>query len=875
MKLLRLEVRDWRAIENRQVTLGDGVTLIEGPNEIGKSSLVEALGMLLREADSSAKKDVKAIQPAGKDVGSTVTAEIRVGEHHFTYSKTFNKTKQTTLDIHAPKNRQITGREAHDHIQQLLAETVDMTLWEALLVTQGEKVTIADLKDSAGLAAALDRVAGSGSGSPDDGDLYHAVQREYERYFTLKAGQSKITADEALLESARVSRDDAQRALEEVEADVARQERLSLDVRNREQALPALQAALEKYEGEWKDVDTLQRELELKHRELATVTQSFDTTTRALKERASLSQQIERDSAALEEAKKRIAPLQSDAETARTKLENAEQALKDLKNRRDRARDHFRLTKEDNEYVHAAAKRDGEERRLANLRDLEDKLDSAVKGAQQILVDDAALTQIRDAENERRVAREKRDVAATRVTITAQKNQQILFGEESVQLPGGESKEDVVAARLHIELPGVATIEIAPPQSTAELETELEKVAGELHALRERYAVASLEEAIEARNRKALYESEIKRLKEKQSDLLAGESIAELSESIASLRRSCEKYTQSRTAKTAIPATLTDARRALAEADSRVDAAELAWERGHETAEQLRQAANASDKAYRDAHERLIGARATVQSLNGRLEQARAAEPDDQLKQAAQQAASVKGEVSQIVADLNQQLAALNPDRINALRENAMQAVARSSKELDQVKTELAVVDDRLEQAQANGRFEALEAAEATLDARSNEVDALRRRAAAARRLWETLTKHRDEARQTYVQPLREAIERLGRIVFAPDFEVALNDDWSIESRTMNGKTLPYSELSIGAKEQLSILARLAAARITSSDGGVPMIIDDALGFSDPSRLETMGAAISAAGKECQIIILTCTPGRFANIGNAHTVRLS
>ena len=44
-------------------------------------------------------------------------------------------------------------------------------------------------------------------------------------------------------------------------------------------------------------------------------------------------------------------------------------------------------------------------------------------------------------------------------------------------------------------------------------------------------------------------------------------------------------------------------------------------------------------------------------------------------------------------------------------------------------------------------------------------------------------------------------------------------------------------------------------------------MIDDALGWSDPQRLKTMGAAIAAAGKQCQIIVLTCTPGRYGHVG--------
>ena len=46
MRLDRLELQHWRAIEHCSVSLAPGLTLIEGPNEAGKSTLVEALRLL-------------------------------------------------------------------------------------------------------------------------------------------------------------------------------------------------------------------------------------------------------------------------------------------------------------------------------------------------------------------------------------------------------------------------------------------------------------------------------------------------------------------------------------------------------------------------------------------------------------------------------------------------------------------------------------------------------------------------------------------------------------------------------------------------------------------------------------------------------------
>ena len=51
-------------------------------------------------------------------------------------------------------------------------------------------------------------------------------------------------------------------------------------------------------------------------------------------------------------------------------------------------------------------------------------------------------------------------------------------------------------------------------------------------------------------------------------------------------------------------------------------------------------------------------------------------------------------------------------------------------------------------------------------------------------------------------------------------------------------------------------------------------MIDDALGWSDPQRLQSMGAAIATAGQQCQVVILTCTPGRYSYVGNATVVNL-
>jgi uncharacterized protein YhaN len=132
----------------------------------------------------------------------------------------------------------------------------------------------------------------------------------------------------------------------------------------------------------------------------------------------------------------------------------------------------------------------------------------------------------------------------------------------------------------------------------------------------------------------------------------------------------------------------------------------------------------------------------------------------------------------------------------------------------------------------------------------------------------------RDKVRRAYVAPLKERIEHLGRLVFDVSFQVDVNEDLQIASRTTNGITVPFDSLSGGTREQLSLLFRLACSMIVAKDGGTPLILDDALGYTDAERLRSMGVALDRAARECQIIIFTCVPERYSYVGEATLVSM-
>ena len=172
-------------------------------------------------------------------------------------------------------------------------------------------------------------------------------------------------------------------------------------------------------------------------------------------------------------------------------------------------------------------------------------------------------------------------------------------------------------------------------------------------------------------------------------------------------------------------------------------------------------------------------------------------------------------------------------------------------------------IRDRLEINGESGLEEEYQKAQRDAFVAQDAVARFKRRAHAAALLYETLRECREDAQRSYVAPLKSEIERLGKVIFGEEFRVVIGEDLSVEGRVMNGTTIPYTSLSSGAKEQIGILQRLATARIVGK-GGVPLLLDDAVAYTDNVRQEALASALGFASADTQTIIVTCAPERYA-----------
>jgi len=115
--------------------------------------------------------------------------------------------------------------------------------------------------------------------------------------------------------------------------------------------------------------------------------------------------------------------------------------------------------------------------------------------------------------------------------------------------------------------------------------------------------------------------------------------------------------------------------------------------------------------------------------------------------------------------------------------------------------------------------------------------------------------------------PVLDRLEPYLRLVF-PDGRLSLGEGFALETLQRGKATEKVAVLSEGTREQLAVLVRLGFGRLLAEAGSpAPLILDDALVYSDDTRIERMFEALKLAAESHQVLVLTCRERTFAGLG--------
>jgi len=863
MKISALRLFNVKRFGGRGVAIegiGDGVNVLCAANEYGKSTSFEALHALFFQPHSGTPGDVQRLRPYSGG-NPLVEADISTGEGSFRITKQYYGGRSArVLDLGSGRlvaqadeaenfitslirggtsgpagllwvRQGITGMEKRSRTEEEGEKQVRQSLLESV---QGEVEAVTGGRRMADIMAAAKEALSdmvTATGRPKAGGRYAAAIEERDR---LVAAEARLAAEVTRLRQALDQRANAAARLVELDSPAEREERKA--------AIQRAQSKFDAAKAQNEKLKTAEAELKLVRERRSAADREFKAFAEARGKAALLQGSLSSAEIDRAEAIKRRREAADAIEMARKNVDLAETEEQELRER---------LTRFD-----AATKaREAHERladlkqRLAEAEKLRQSIDEGEAHLALLRIPVKTIEELQACEVEIAKLRAIAEAARPSVSIHYEADAAGTVTLDGKPLTDGEDRTYDGQARLDVA--GIATITLRSNRP-GRSDNQLAQAEAARTAHLALMGVDSLSAARDRQARAQQADTDLRGLRHRLS-FIAPEGLAKLREeveagntiSLVGLNLD-EDPAQLRAALTQAEERRKHARLALREVEpdqSRADEAFVAAETTLASlySEQAQLAVILGTEEARAERERALLATLTdmIQSLS-------------EAEAHALKLGTDAGDLASIEAALTRarSIEAAVDKEINALRET-----------MAGLNAEIRAQSDEAVEEKWRETSEALTAAIARMAAYEKEVAVLQR-------VTTALENARSEARELYLKPVMAELGPLLRLLFD---DVAITfDDKTLLPQTIlrNGQEEDVDRLSGGMREQLSVLTRLAFARLLARDGRpAPVILDDALVYSDDDRIEKMFDALHRQSRDQQIIVFSCRQRAFQKLG--------
>ncbi len=886
MKIRSIELENFRKFVRpvRVVGFGDGLNVLFGPQEFGKSTILAAIRGLLFERYRSKTEELRRMQPYDSNAAPVLAMEFDLADGRYRIEKRFLH-REPYARLTLPGGARIEGDPAEEELQRRLgfaepgqrgANEASMGIWGALWVTQGSSVALPEMVEGSRrtiqecLESEVGALAGGARGqevrratADELGKLMGGRGKPKGRYLevltqsvnlrdellpALRVRQQEIAAEldglqraeEDLRRATATDEDEADRkALAEAQGQRDAAMRLAEQVKAAEAALSLAEARAKQVEDE---AGRRRNIVEA----IAAATAVVATTT-----------ELQTDARAREAAlEAEAAKLRSAVQESETRQGDAERAVQRLRAAADLARLEEEIL--------------GLEGALQRASSAQTRVNQLAGQIDAIKIDQSSLTRIQRAARQVQNARTALQALATRVTFEIDPSALDRITIDGRPLSGPGERVSVVD-EARIEIAAVGRIAIQPMIKDREtLDRDLQKGERELERLLRAADVADPDEA-EARfaeRQRLAGAAEIAKAEvaayapgrpglDPGPDALAAHaerlrarlsaSLAELELSQAPGREEVERSLESTVAGAqALSVRVEEARGAAAAGESvlRSQQAKSA------TAHANHGAATAELQRRRREQEAAIASESD-EALNRRR---------DALRQALATAAAERERVARTAADAN---LALIEARIQRL--TAKQAQRRDN--IEHLRSVIQGHRIRIGEREGEGIDERIARGERELAQMEEEKALLDREVRVLQLLDAELEAAERAAKERYMAPVVTRIRPYLQLLL-PGAAIECDENFAITAIQRDGKPPELDRQSGGTQEQIAVLTRLAFAELLV-DRGKPaaVILDDALVYSDPDRMERMFDILTHAARKAQIVILSCREALFQGLG--------
>jgi len=869
MQIRRLEISAFRCFRNSLVIddIGDGVTLLVGDNEEGKSTVLAALQTVLFEKHSVGGSVADAMLPYGSKVRPEIKLEFDHNGDRYRLYKAF--CQKPAADLRSDSG----GRWSDDAAEERLREMLEFTppgkggtkpehrgLQALFWVEQGLASGQPHINETAqaSLAGALEIEVGTVTGGERGRTLLKRIESRTNEIFTAKTKRPAGAYRDSIKETteARERRASLAEQLREFDGKV---ESLS-----RERALLARLEAddpLGVADARLKQAREADRTVEGLEGFLKTTKANF-TAAQAQHQLAKTQLGRRQDSRkAFDDADLEIAELKRTESSAQGAVNDAQSVFNDAESAHGAAKSALDTVQRD---VASAIRLADLLRKSGELLAADGRLEKAETAEQEVTrlkgkVDDNSLTptiveELRRLDGVARDEASRLEAVATLLELAPDDGRRASIEGATV-----EGKALTLIVPTEIRLDDYGTIRVTPGgEDLASRQVTAEAAATKLRLELDKHGVGSIQDAdrlgsdrVTWLNEVEIHRTTVKAHAPEGLDALRGH-FARLKAEVDRIRRSIGN--------TEVPDITAD------EADSR--ASELgkklssAQDQERRASDALNDAkgtlATARNSSSTAAEQRAAADRKAI-ALRKALEQSAQEDSDEKLREALDSAVAAERAASDEVGKAEKALAESDPAGARRELQAATEARAKVEKSLQEKRAKVRDLEVELRTLGKDDAAAELEVADGDLARAEAKEARLRHEAAALTLLLDTLAAEEQVARETFLAPVRDRIAPYLKRLF-PGSELMLDDQsLKITHLRRDGQDEPYERLSIGTREQLAVLARLAFADLLDEHGKKsPIILDDALVFSDDRRFVEMQRILDRAADRLQIIVLTC-----------------
>jgi hypothetical protein len=849
--------------------LGPGVNILSASNEAGKSTLFRAVRTCLFERHSSVKEEIAALATEGLTLPVTITVGFETRGKAYEIRKSFLRSKGASLMCDGVETAR--NAEADEEVWKLLGveskstKTLDDAAYGILWVAQGHSFSTPEPSEGARSAfnAVIQQEVGILVGGERARLLLNGVNEELAKYLT-KTGQPKANGP-----LADAIRENVERTAERIEAETlldALRKRLDelealrgdyrqvsnpLTVQTLKDQLAEAQASLAEAETAAEGIRRLEAEESQARQWAAAQQEKLDQIRKQAHE-------IDAQRLRLKQLSAELSPLEAQHEEAGRALNDATgaKAARDAELEKLDARlaELFRIEA----MALKQAKRAELETRLALFTGLRARTaanDAALKAHS---VDAAAVTALEAAEREEARVRAAMEAGAARVAITARAGSSVTLNGAAVTSVASRPVTEPITIAVGADV----SITISPPPEALDASASaLSKARAALTALLARHGAATAAELRQRRSERVELENAERELRAERSALGLKDwsEITRLEAAMAEIAAEAQGHGPQ-----TAPGDIAAERYSVSERVALLRAERSSFE--------------AQADEHRKALTKLAGSRGDIagqiRAIHGQLETALAQLPDaarsETLSRAEEELAKRRQAHQTKAAALEGERArAPSPEETERRRnrvDRLQTALAAQAKKADALRESIARLEGEVEIAGGHGLGERAATLKLQQEMAAAEAARLSQRVEVLKHLRDTVEGCYARRRAELNAPLLRHLKPFLNDVF-PEAELSLGDNFAVSGLNRAAPEL-FGRLSLGTQEQIAVLVRLAmGAMICERGEDVPVILDDALVFSDDARIERMFDAISRAGRNQQVIVLTCRSRSFASLG--------